>query len=65
MTTTPNFRAALAEQPVAPTKSDVTELFYRHMGEGSEVGFENAIEEALARWALPVPTPVNTDQEGT
>jgi hypothetical protein len=44
-------RAALAQpEPVAPTESDVTELFYRHMGEGSEVGFENAIAEALARW---------------
>ena len=37
-------------EPVGPTESDVTELFYRHMGEGSEVGFENAIAEALARW---------------
>jgi hypothetical protein len=43
-------RAALAEQPVGPTASDVTELFYRHLGEGSEVGFESAIAEALARW---------------
>ena len=43
-------RAALAEQPVGPTESDVTELFYRHVGEGSEVGFENAIAEALALW---------------
>ena len=42
--------AALAEQPVGPTESDVTELFYRHVGEGSEVGFENAIAEALALW---------------
>jgi hypothetical protein len=40
-------------EPVAPTESDVTELFYRHMGEGSEVGFENAIAEALARWGTP------------
>jgi hypothetical protein len=37
-------------EPVGPTESDVTELFYHHMGEGSEVGFENAIAEALARW---------------
>jgi hypothetical protein len=37
-----------------PTASDVTELFYRHMGEGSEVGFENAIAEALARWGRPI-----------
>ena len=44
-------RAALAEpEPVGPTASDVTELFYRHMGEGPEVGFEDAIKEALARW---------------
>jgi hypothetical protein len=40
-------------EPVAPTDEDVTELFYRHMGEGSEVGFENAIAEALARWGQP------------
>jgi len=46
-------RTALAEQPVGATASDVTELFYRHMGEGSEVGFENAIAEALARWGQP------------
>jgi len=43
-------RAALVEQPVGPTESDVTELFYHHLGESSEVGFENAIAEALARW---------------
>lgn len=44
-------RALLAEPKVeGPSASDVTELFYRHMGEGSEVGFENAIAEALARW---------------
>jgi hypothetical protein len=46
-------------QPVAPTESDVTELFYRHMGEGSQVGFENAIAEALARWG----TPANNTRE--
>ena len=46
-------RAALAEQLVGPTDEDVTELFYRHMGEGSEVGFENAIAEALTRWGQP------------
>jgi hypothetical protein len=40
-------------EPVGPTPSDVTELFYRHMGEGSEVGFETAIAEALARWGRP------------
>jgi hypothetical protein len=53
-------RAALEAQPkpVAPTESDVTELFYRHMGEGSEVGFENAIAEALARWGRSTPQPV-------
>jgi hypothetical protein len=59
-------RALLAQQPesqpyklpepVAPTESDVTELFYRHMGEGSQVGFENAIAEALARWGTPANT---------
>jgi hypothetical protein len=44
-------RAALAEpEAVGPSASDVTELFYRHMGEGSEVGFENAIAEILARY---------------
>jgi hypothetical protein len=51
-------RAALAQpEPVAPTESDVTELFYRHMGEGSEVGFENAVAEALARWGTPANQP--------
>jgi hypothetical protein len=45
-------------EPERPTASDVTELFYRHMGEGSEVGFENAIAEALARWARPTIKPV-------
>jgi hypothetical protein len=51
--------AALAQpEPVAPTDEDVTELFYRHMGEGSEVGFENAIAEALARWGRPAIAPV-------
>lgn len=50
-------RAALAQPvPVAPTASDVTELFYRHMGEGSEVGFENAIAEAHAHWGTPTNT---------
>ena len=52
-------RALLAQpEPVAvvPTESDVTELFYRHMGEGSEVGFENAIAEALDRWGTPANT---------
>lgn len=45
-------RAALAAAPEGkgPSESDVADLFYRHMGEGSEVGFENAIAEALARW---------------
>ena len=55
----PRARAALAQpEPVAvvPTESDVTELFYRHMGEGSEVGFENAIAEALDRWGTPANT---------
>jgi hypothetical protein len=45
-------------EPVAPTESDVTELFYRHMGEGSQIGFENAIAEALARWGTPAIEPV-------
>ena len=51
---------ALLAQPVAeePSASNVTELFYRHMGEGSEVGFENAIAEALARWGRPTLQPV-------
>jgi hypothetical protein len=53
-------RAALAQpEPVGPTDEDVTELFYRHMGEGSQIGFENAIAEALARWS----TPVNNTRE--
>ena len=52
-------RAALAEpEAKGPSASDVTELFYRHMGEGSEVGFENAIAEALARWGRPAAAPV-------
>ena len=63
-------RALLAQQPASPpcklpepeaegpSASDVTELFYRHMGEGSEVGFENAIAEALSRWGRPTPQPV-------
>jgi len=52
-------RAALAAEPVGegPSESDVAELFYRHMGEGSEVGFENAIAEALARWGRPAAPP--------
>ena len=53
--------AALPEpQPVpeGPSLSDVTELFYRRMGEGSEIGFEDAIAEALARWCHPTPQPV-------
>jgi hypothetical protein len=33
-------------------------MFYRHVGEGSEVGFENAIAEALARWGRPTIEPV-------
>ena len=45
-------------EPEGVTASDVTELFYRHMGEGSEVGFENAIAEALARWGRPTIKPV-------
>ena len=55
-----NTARALLAQPVAegPSASDVTELFYRHMGEGSEVGFENAIAEALARWGRPAAAPV-------
>jgi len=48
-----DFRAQPEPVAVAPTERDVTELFYRHMGEGSEVGFENAIAEALARWGTP------------
>ena len=44
--------------PEGPSLSDVTELFYRRMGEGSEIGFEDAIAEALARWGHPTPQPV-------
>lgn len=64
-------RAALAAAPEGegPSESDVANLFYRHMGEGSEVGFENAIAEALARWgrfaahALPLPAPQGGEVE--
>jgi hypothetical protein len=53
-------RAALAQpEPVGPTESDVTELFYRHMGQGSQVGFENAVAEALARWGTPATQPAS------
>ena len=55
-------RAALAEQPVGPTESDVAELFYRHVGEGSEVDFENAIAEALARWGQSTVTAIPMDK---
>jgi len=53
-------RAALAAEEVrGPSESDVADLFWRHMGEGPQVGFENAIEEVLARWghSAPEPTP--------
>jgi hypothetical protein len=60
-------KSALTQpQPEGPTESDVTELFYRYVGEGSEVGFENAIAEALARWGRPAiePEPEGpTDEE--
>ena len=47
-------RAYLAQpEPKGPTESDCSELFYRYVGEGSEVGFENAIAEALTRWGRP------------
>jgi hypothetical protein len=52
-------RALLAETGERPRDSDVTELFYRHMGEGSEVGFENAIAEALTRWGPPMTAPLS------
>jgi hypothetical protein len=57
--------AALAQpEPQGPTESDLSELFYRHVGEGSEVGFENAIAEALARWGRPSIEPQGpTDEE--
>ena len=69
----PLVKAALARfggrptpQPVTegPSVSDVTELFYRHMGEGSEVGFENAIAEALSRWGRPAAAPVPEPEPG-
>lgn len=47
-----------APEGKGPSESDVADLFYRHMGEGSEVGFENAIAEALARWGGPTLQPV-------
>jgi len=67
--------AALAQpEPQGATESDLSELFYRHVGEGSEVGFENAIAEALARWGRPaiepipvserLPGPEDCDEEG-
>jgi hypothetical protein len=59
-----DIRAALAQpEPQGPTASDVTELFYRHMGEGSEVGFENAIAEALTRWGRPAIEPVPRQED--
>ena len=60
-------RALLSQpEPEGPTESDLSELFYRHVGEGSEVGFENAIAEALARWGRPAVEPepeALTDEE--
>ena len=49
-------------EPKGPSESDVTELFYRYVGEGDEVGFENAIEEALARWGRPAIQPETNGQ---
>ena len=46
-----------------PNNSDVTELFYRHMGEGSEGGFENAIAEVLTRWGHPATPPPEPPSE--
>jgi len=54
---------AIEPEPEGPTESDVTELFYRHMGEGSQIGFENAIAEALSRWGRPAIEPL-TGVEG-
>jgi hypothetical protein len=51
-----------APEPQGPTESDVTELFYRHMGEGSQVGFENAVAEALARYGRPAIEPMPTSE---
>ena len=47
-----------------PNNSDVTELFYRHMGEGSEGGFENAIAEVLTRWGHPATPPPEPPMDG-
>jgi len=56
-------RALLSQpEPEGPTESDLSELFYRHVGEGSEVGFENAIAEALARWGRPAVEPETNGQ---
>ncbi len=52
--------AALAQperEGEGPSESDVADLFWRHMGEGPQVGFENAIEEVLARWGHSAPEP--------
>jgi hypothetical protein len=52
-------RAALTQPELeGPSESDISELFYRHVGEGSEVGFAAAIEEALERWAPLTPSPI-------
>ena len=51
-------RAYLAQpEPEGPTESDVSELFYRYVFDGDEVGFENAIAEALARWGRATVEP--------
>jgi hypothetical protein len=57
---------ALAQpEPQGPTESDLSELFYRHVGEGSEVGFQNAIAEALARWGRPAIEPMPQHEVGS
>lgn len=45
-------------EPEGPTESDLSVLFYRHVGEGSEVGFGDAIKEVLARWGRPAIQPI-------
>jgi hypothetical protein len=58
-------RAALAQpEPQGPGPDDVTQLYYKHGGGDGmyggmgEVNFEEAVEEALARWSRPAkPEP--------
>ncbi len=55
--------AALAQpEPQGPTKGDISELYRKHGGfnyDGmDEIDFENAVNEAIARWGRPAVKPV-------